>query len=346
MQIKNFIINENESVKNAMKSIDINSKGIVFIVDKKNQLLGSLTDGDIRRWLLKGGELETIVSKICNPKPYFVFEYSKQKAKELINENKLTAVPVLSDNRNIINIIFSDSVIELERKIDLPVVIMAGGKGRRLKPYTDVIPKPLIPIGDLSIVERIMHGFNIFGASDFKMLVNYKKSLIKAYFSDIDVDYNLEFIDEEIPLGTGGGLSKLKGKVKTDFILTNCDILIDANINYLVNKHREDNNFITIVAAVNETIIPYGVIQSDHENGQLSIFEKPKISNLVNTGVYVVNKKVIEDLEDNRKIDFPEIISNYLSKGYKIGVFPISDEDWHDMGQLGKLANMKTTFGV
>ena len=147
------------------------------------------------------------------------------------------------------------------KKHALPVVIMAGGLGTRLYPYTKILPKPLIPVGEMPIVEHIIHRFADVGCSAFTMIVNYKKSMIKSYFNDLQKDYTVDYVDEDTPLGTGGGLSLLKGKVTQTFFLTNCDILIDADFGDIYQYHKEKGNVITMVCAVKHFTIPYGVVE-------------------------------------------------------------------------------------
>ena len=170
--------------------------------------------------------------------------------------------------------------------------------------------------------------------------------MIKAYFNEIEKDYRLYYYDEEIPLGTGGGLSLLKGKIKETFFLTNCDILVRANYKDIYDFHKEKKNIITIVAAFKHLTIPYGVINLNNEGNLLSMVEKPEHSILINTGFYVVEPEVIERLENNKAIDFPEIIKILQKQGEKVGVFPISEKSWLDMGQLEALEEMRKELGV
>lgn len=169
--------------------------------------------------------------------------------------------------------------------------------------------------------------------------------MIKAYFDELDKDYQIEFITEEKILGTGGGISLLKGKIKETFILTNCDILIDDDLTKAYRQHVESGNLITMICSLKNFIIPYGVV-SVGENGMIeSIKEKPNIPFFTNTGCYFVEPKVVEDLKYNEPIDFPEIIKKYMAEGKTVGVYPISEEAWLDMGQRDELEKMKARLG-
>ena len=219
--------------------------------------------------------------------------------------------------------------------------MMAGGKGTRLYPYTKILPKPLIPIGDIPIAEHIINHFREYGCRDFFLIVNHKKNMIKAYFNELDKDYNINYIEEEIPLGTGGGLSLLKGKISSTFILTNCDTLIEEDMAKIVKCHKERQNLITIVCALQNVQIPYGVVNVGNDGRIESMEEKPNLSFLTNTGCYIVEPEVIEKLETGKAIGFPEVVEKYKAKGAKVGVFPISERAWMDMGQMDELEKMK-----
>lgn len=340
MNISEFLIDENISMLEAMDCLDKVAKKILFVL-KDERFVATITDGDIRRWILKKGNLVAKVKDIANYNPRYIYEKDKNTAKNFMEENGIPAVPVLDENRNIISIIFFDDFkVEKEYNFNIPVVIMAGGKGTRLYPYTKILPKPLIPIGEIPIIEHIVNRFYRYGARDFYFIVNHKKNMIKAYFNELNKQYKLNYIDEDIPLGTGGGLSLLKGKITSTFILSNCDILIEEDYESIYKFHKEKNNLITMVCSLKNIKIPYGVIDIN-ESGEIeNIKEKPEIVFFTNTGMYIVEPKVIQDLKENENIGFPDIIDNYRKKGEKIGVFPIGENSWLDMGQFDEMERM------
>ena len=340
MEIKDFLIEETTTILEAMELLDKVAKKILFVI-KDNKLVASVTDGDIRRWILKKGSLEANISNVANYKPRFVYEINKKNTKEYMKKMAIEALPVIDKNHYIISILlWTDEEIRIKPSLNIPVVIMAGGKGTRLYPYTKILPKPLIPIGEIPIVEHIINRFYTYGCKEFYLIVNHKKNMIKAYFNETEKSYSINYADEDTPLGTGGGLSLLKGKINSTFILSNCDILIEEDIKKIYEFHKKEKNLITMVCSLKNIVVPYGVIEID-ENGQIeNMKEKPKFSFLTNTGVYIVEPIVIEELEENISIGFPDIIEKYKQLGEKIGVFPISEGSWMDMGQLDEMEEM------
>lgn len=346
MEVNDYIVDEETTIIQALKQLEKNNKKILFIT-KSNQLCASITDGDIRRWLLSNGDKSDLVSSIGNYNPTYIRIKDKFRAYKLMNEKSITALPVLDDKNKIDSIVFQDdSEVHTESKMEIPVVIMAGGLGTRLYPYTRILPKPLIPIGDTPIIEMIMDRFHIAGADKFHLIVNHKKNMIKAYLNELDKNYKVDFADEDTPLGTGGGLSLLKGKVKSNFVLSNCDILIEEDYNKIIDFHNKNDNFITMVCAYQTIKIAYGVVETE-DNGLLSeMKEKPEFSFLTNTGMYIVDGQVVDDLPEGLNTGFPDIIEKYKAQGKRIGVFPISEESWMDMGQLDELEKMRKRMEI
>ncbi|AFA49245.1 sugar phosphate nucleotidyltransferase [Acetobacterium woodii] len=341
MELNDFLIDESSCLIDAMAQLDRVARKVVFVVvDEK--LVASLTDGDIRRWILKKGNIEALVKNIANYHPKFLNEKDKYKARSFMKIHSIEAVPIINEQHKITGIIFAhEEAVNPKRELDLPVVIMAGGLGTRLYPYTKILPKPLIPIGEIPIVEHIINRFVENGCSDFYLILNHKKNMIKAYFNDLDKEYQVTYIDEDTPLGTGGGLSLLKGKIGSTFILSNCDILIDEDYQKILNFHKKQTNFITMICSVKRVRIPYGVVEIG-ETGEIEeMKEKPELSFFVNTGMYVVDGEVIDAIDNNQVISFPDIIENYRTKGKKIGLFPISENAWLDMGQLDEMEIMR-----
>lgn len=335
-------IEEDKSILDAMKQIDKSGKKTLF-VHKNGILLAAIADGDIRRWILKNGDLQYPVKCVANYQPKYLYERQEGLAMRTMKEYGIDAIPIVDKEHMIKKVIFAQNAVQEYTPFDktIPIVIMAGGLGTRLSPYTKVLPKPLIPIGDYPIVEHIINRFCTYGCQQFYMIVNYKRNMIKAYFDEFDKEYQLEFITEEKILGTGGGISLLKGKINETFILTNCDILINDDMNKAYKQHIQSKNLITMVCSLKNFTIPYGVVNVG-ENGTIaSMQEKPNISFLTNTGCYFVEPQVIEDLEYNKAIDFPDIIEQYRKNGKSIGIYPISENAWLDMGQVDELERMK-----
>lgn len=332
MDFESFTINYNKTISDALTKIDKNGKRIVIVSDDKNKVYGVLSDGDIRRFLLKNGKKTDLIKKVCRTN--YKFSHDIPSAKALLNE--FSCVPILDNNKTLRMLLFSDNT-RIVRKTNLPIVIQAGGLGTRLYPYTKILPKPLIPVGDKPIIENIIDQFVEFGCNEFYVIVNYKKEMIKAYFAETKKDYNITFIDENEPLGTGGGLSLLKGIIKKTFILTNCDIMISGDFTEMVDYHKHQQNNITMVTCNIKVQIPYGVVNINEQKKITSFQEKPTLEYLINTGLYVVEPIIIEQLEEKKKIGFPDICKEYKDKDNSLGVYIISEKEWLDMGELDKL---------
>ena len=335
-------IEEDKTILDAMQQIDKNAKKILFI-RKQGKLLASLTDGDIRRWILKRGALDTSVKNVANYKPIYLYEQEASFAIQKMKEYGIDAIPLVDEKHIIKDIIFLNKFEQETKQFDrnVPVVIMAGGLGTRLSPYTNILPKPLIPIGDYPIVEHIIHQFYTYGCRQFYMIVNYKRNMIKAYFDELEKDYSLEFIVEEKVLGTGGGISLLKGMLKETFILTNCDILINDDLTKAYKQHMQTGYPITMICSLKNFTIPYGVVNVKEDGSVDFMQEKPKMSFFTNTGCYFVEPEVVENLVYNEPRDFPTIIEQYIKEGKRVGVYPISEDAWLDMGQINELERMK-----
>lgn len=341
MEVKDFLIDEENTMIEAMHQLDTVAKKVLFVIrDKK--FIAAITDGDIRRWILKKGNLDAKVKEIANYNPQFLYLEEKVSAKEYMKKHAIEAIPIVDENMNIVSIAsWNDEEFETKVNLNIPVVIMAGGLGTRLYPYTKILPKPLIPIGEIPIAEHIINRFHKFGCNTFYLIVNHKKNMIKAYFNDIEKDYSVYYAEEDKPLGTGGGLFLLKEKINTTFILSNCDILIEEDYEKIYQFHKEEKNLITMICSLKNIKIPYGVIDIG-ENGEIdNMREKPVISFFTNTGVYIVEPEVISGLKEEEVIGFPDIIEQYKNAGKKIGIYPIGEKVWMDMGQLDGMEEMR-----
>ena len=347
MDLKDLTILESETIKVAMEKMDANAKQIIYVVNDNSQLVGVLTDGDTRRWILKeNADIQKPVHLAMNKKPIFVSSSEKNQAKKIIDDHKVNSVPVVDKDSKITTIVFETDELVTNKVTDIPVVIMAGGKGTRLYPYTKILPKPLIPIGDTPIMERIMNKFVEYGMNDFLISINYKKNMIKSYFGDTDHTYNVSFVEEDKPLGTGGSLHLMKDDLKEQFFVSNCDILIDADYSDVVDFHNKNNLDITMVASLKNDQIPYGVLQLDEEGLLESSEEKPEFSYLVNTGMYLLENSILDYIPENKAIDLPTAIMAAKEAGKRVGVYPVSENSWLDMGQIKEMEHMIEKLGV
>lgn len=349
MNIEKLFVKHNESIINTIKIIDDNGKRMAIVVENR-KLLGIITDGDIRRYILRSGDLNKEVSNIMNINPITIYKGQTKKAKGLFKKKHLAALPVIDKYDDIVDVLFWEDIFtedrKIEEKIDIPVVIMAGGKGTRLYPYTKILPKPLVPIGDTPIIERIMNRFHGKGCKNFYVTVNYKKNMIKAYFNELNPEYNIEYIEEHKPLGTCGSLYLLKDMIKGTFIVSNCDILIDGDYGDMLSYHKGNKNAITIITSIKNHVIPYGVIELDDFERVNRLTEKPQYNMLVNTGMYIIEPEVLLDVPEDTFFHITELIEQYIKKGKKIGTYPISEKSWLDMGQFSEMEKMIQGLGI
>ena len=340
--INKFIAKDNLTVSEALRQIDRNTCGILFLVNDAGKLVGCVTDGDVRRYLLAGGKISGAVMDAANRNPRVAKDIDE--AKRLFHKKNFIIIPVVNDEGTVVDLYNGEDGNQNQKvrnPLNIPVVINAGGKGTRLDPFTRVLPKPLIPVGELPIIELIMREYQTYKCDDFHIIVNYKKELMKAYFVDNENHYNITWYDEEKPLGTGGGLSLLRGKFESTFFFANCDALLTANYERMLEFHKENCNVITMICAYKNIAIPYGIVEMG-VNGKIEgMREKPVMSFLTNTGIYIVEPEVIDDIEDGVPIGFPDIVERERQDGKRVAVFPVSENDWMDMGQLSELEKMR-----
>ena len=335
-KLEDFLIKGNEKIKTAIQKINGNGLGIVVVLDENEKVVGVVNDGDIRRSLVPGMNTNDSIDTIMNKN----FKYANNicDAKKLAKEFRLRLVPVLDDEGKL-KIIVNQNFIKAAKPLNCPVVIQAGGLGTRLYPYTKVLPKPLIPVGDYPIIELIMRRFVEFGCTEFFIIVNHKKEMIKSYFSEIENKYKITFVDETTPLGTAGGLSLMKGMIDKPFILANCDTFLDCDFSECYERHLKSGDEVTMISANINFKIPYGIITVDENNEILELKEKPQLDVLTNVGVYVLNPSIIEEMEENTKIHMTDVCEKHM-KDKKCGTFTIQENEWNDMGEIDKLNKM------
>ncbi len=349
MTLDDYIVSEENTILETLDLINRNTSKTAFVC-RGRKLIGVISDGDIRRAILKGVSTDAKIKGIVNYSPIYLPINRKREADILIKSKQINAVPIIDEEGNIVDVeVLLKGVVGNKAKLNIPVVIMAGGKGTRLKPYTNILPKPLIPVGEKTITEHIMDHFREYGCNLFFMIVNYKKEFIKAYFSggkEQEIDVVPRFIDEKEFLGTGGGISLLEGHVESTFFLTNCDIIIDADYEDILKKHREKGNIVTMVCAKKAVTIPYGTIETDALGQIKAIKEKPVYEMVINTGFYLIEPDFLAMVPKGTKVDITDIIEKCVSEGYKVGTYIIDESNWMDMGQLEELARMKERMGL
>ena len=349
---ENFIINYRETIREAFKKQDLNNEKFVAVVDDNDKVIGVVTDGDFRRAVWLEISLEDEVNNITNKDFIYVSTDSNRNTIQNIFLNtEVQQIPVIT-NGKLINIIFrkdfqETGAVNSQTKLNIPVVIMAGGVGARLDPFTRILPKPLIPIGDKPVIELIIDKFVEYGCRTFYISLNHKSKMIKAFFEDIVKDYEIFYIEENQPLGTAGALQHLHRKIEGPFIVSNCDIIIEDDYSKIYEFHKSNENALTLVGSMQHHIIPYGICKIKN-GGELSeLKEKPEYDFLVNTGMYFFDSRSLKYIPSNKRFDLTELIAVLKNEGQKVGVYPISEKAWIDIGQweeYGKALNKLKLF--
>jgi len=339
--MKNLLIKPNTNIKNALKQLSKTGEKCLVVVDKKNKLLGTLSDGDVRKAILKGKFHKDKINEFYQKNPTFLRKenYSLGQAKSILIRKRIDIIPITEVSKRVVDVLTFKNVFKKSKSgfrsgaFPKTVVIMAGGKGTRLEPFTSVLPKPLVPINEKPVIEHIIEKFISNNVVNFFITLNYKSRILRAFFQELRPNYKLSFIEEPKPLGTAGGLSLLAGKIKKPFLLTNCDTIININFDNLMSFHISNRNDITLVASSKEYVIPYGTCKLNKKGQFQNIIEKPKLDFFVSIGLYVISPNLIKLIPKNRAFDIPDLIKLAKRKKKKVGVYPIDDESWIDVGQ-------------
>lgn len=345
LKIQDKIIGINDTIISALKKMDGHRTKLVFVFDDV-KFVSILTIGDIQRAIIRHSSLTDAVSSILDmDKIYASDKQSLEEIKQMMMKELIDCMPILNDEGEIVDVlfwhdVFSDTVVQNREKINLPVVIMAGGKGTRLKPITNVIPKPLVPIGDKTILETILDQFEEIGCTKFYMSVNYKADIMKYYLSQLDHKYDIEFFQEDTPLGTIGSVSFLKGRITTPFFVSNCDSINEQDYRDVWDYHVSNHNDMTIVTMVKSFKIPYGVIETGKDGLMVALHEKPEQTYMVNTGVYILNPECIEEIPEGEFFHITHLMEKVRARGGRVGCFPVSERAWRDMGEWPEYLRM------
>lgn len=335
---KNLIVSKEDSILKVLKKMDSSNHKLLLVLDE-DIFISVISIGDIQRAIIKNIDLNTPILKILRKEVRYASENDNLNyVKKIMKERRNELMPVISNSNKLIDVIFWEDlfkesfVIKKDSCKNIPVVIMAGGVGSRLKPLTNVLPKPLIPIGDKTILEEIISRFEDNGCTEFHISVNYKAEMIKYYLGNKIFNSSINYFEEPKPLGTGGSLSLLKDKINDTFFVSNCDILINQDYSEILNYHQSNKNEITIIAALKHFPIAYGIINTG-ENGRLiSLEEKPELTFKINSGMYVLQPNVLNEIPENKFYHITELIEKVKTRGGKIGVFPVSENSWIDIG--------------
>lgn len=337
-RVKSISIEKTEPIIRAMKQMDEVHVKLLLVLDN-GHFCSLLSIGDIQRAIISNKPLETPIEDILRSTVKVAHaSESKESIVAYMKERRNDFMPIIDDEKNVIDVVFWGDISSLhttriKHPFKLPVVIMAGGQGTRLRPLTNVLPKPLIPIGEQTMVEDIMDRFLECGCEKFYMSVNYKADFIKQYLENhSSKQYDISFFQEDKPLGTAGSLHLLKNQIKDTFFVSNCDIIIDDDYSEILDYHRKNNNEITVVAALKDYSIPYGTLETC-DGGQLTgLTEKPNLTFKINTGMYILEPHLIKEIPSGRLYHITYLIEKLIKEERKVGVFPISEGSWTDIG--------------
>jgi len=338
MRIEQISISKNATIISALRKMDAEKVKLLLVMNN-DKFYSLLSIGDIQRAIIANVSLDSPIEGILREsvrvaKPTDDKEAIKARMKERRND----FMPIVDDENNLVDIIFWEDIssyreARVKTPFTLPVVIMAGGQGSRLRPLTNVLPKPLIPIGEQTMMEDIMDKFVDCGCHDFYVSVNYKADTIRRYFDNLGKpQYHVEYFQEDKPLGTAGSLHLLKDKINSTFFVSNCDIIIDEDYSEILDFHRSNGNEITVVAALKNYSIPYGTLETGEGGQLLSLHEKPELTYKINTGMYILEPHLISEIPSDRLYHITFLIEKLISEHRKVGVFPINEGSWTDIG--------------
>lgn len=331
--IQNIKLGINSTIKEALQIIDNGSMQIALVVDNSDKLIGTLTDGDIRRGLLKGLNLNSFIESIIFKTPTIAkISNTKEEILKLALSKKLHQIPIVDDSGKILGIQEIEELIRPKEKTN-KVILMVGGLGTRLRPLTDNTPKPMLKVGNKPILQTIVEKFAEYGYTNIVMCVNYKSNVIQDYFGDgKEFGVNIEYILEEHRMGTAGALSLLNEKPKEPFFVMNGDLLTNVNFEHLHNYHLSNNSMATMCVREYDFQVPYGVVNIKNSK-ILSIEEKPVQKFFVSAGIYMLSTNVLEYIPKNEFYDMPTLFEKIINENKNAISFPLR-EYWLDIGRI------------
>ena len=331
---KDCFINANENIESAVETIHKAGLRIGLVVDQEEKLLGTVTDGDIRRALLSHKDMSLSVVEIMNSNPITTSpDHDRLKVIKLMKSKDILHVPLVDSHGVVLGLRAINDLIETPIRKN-PVMIMAGGFGKRLLPLTNDTPKPMLKVGSKPILESIINRFKGFGFIDFYISLHYKGEVIKDYFGDgKDLGVSIKYLLEKEPLGTAGALTLLPDDLPDlPLILMNGDLMTEVNFVSLLESHNESKSEATICVAEYDFQVPYGVLEVSNTKVK-NIIEKPIHRFFVNAGIYVINKSLFTNLESGKYCDMPDLLSSRIGDIEGINTFPLFEE-WLDIGRI------------
>lgn len=351
-EIRQVCINSKASLLVALKQMDAAKHKLLIVMDG-DRYVSLLSIGDIQRAIIKGVDMDCKVKDVLRKKTNVASVHDDMDSvKQYVKEHKTEFMPIIDDENHIVDVVFWDDLFHTRvgrrtEDFNLPVIIMAGGQGTRLRPLTNVLPKPLIPIGEQTMMEDIMDRFVECGCHDFYVSVNYKAEIIKRYLDNLSKpQYNIYYFQETKPLGTAGSLHLLKDRIKDTFFVSNCDIIIDEDYGEILNYHRNNHNEITVVAAIKNMAIPYGTLETKEEGLLSDIKEKPEYTFKINTGMYILESHLINEIPEDEFYHITFLIEKLMREGRRVGVYPINEGSWTDVGNWDEYLKYVRNYSI
>lgn len=347
MNISKISIEPNSKIIQAIKALKVTGRKLLLVINKNKKFIGTITDGDIREIILKKIRTSESIEKFYNKKPKFLEKknFSYRQAKNIMMKHKIDALPILEFGK-VVKVIFWKDVIEnIGSLSNVDCVIFAGGEGKRLKPFTIVLPKPLIPFNDKTFLDQIIENFNFYKISNFNLILHYKSNIIKSYLKDSKSKNNYKFVTEKKPLGTIGGLSLInEKKISNNFFVTNCDIILKTDIQKIYHSHLINDNDLTLILIKQKEKLAYGSCKITKNGILKSIEEKPETTHLINSGVYLFKKSILKIIPKNKKLNFNQFANTALKKKYRVGTYTLEEKSWIDIGNWLSYKNSLDKF--
>ncbi len=331
------------SIRDTIQTIDTSALQIALVTDEQNLLLGTVTDGDIRRAILNNIQLDAPVYHIMHQSPVTITEdINRQSVLQLMRQTGKSRIPVINDKKQVVDLVVLESLVQPEKK-ENTVVLMAGGLGTRLRPLTENCPKPLLKVGEKPVLQTIIENFRDQGFSNFYLSVNYKADMIKNFFKDgSHLNVSIGYLHEYERLGTAGALTLLPHTPNTPLIVMNGDLLTKVDYQRLLNFHTEHHAQATMCVREYDFQVPYGVVKIDGQR-IVDIQEKPINRFFVNAGVYVLQPEVLSLIPQKEFFDMPTLFQQLIAQQQECSVFPIR-EYWIDIGQMADLERANNEF--
>lgn len=337
-RVKQICIDCNATVLAALKQMDETRRKLLIVTDCE-KYRSVLSIGDIQRAIIRGESMDEPLVKILRPTTKVArASQDRLEVEQYVKEHKNEFMPIVDEENNIVDVVYWEELFKTEihhrtEDFNLPVVIMAGGQGTRLRPLTNVLPKPLIPIGEQTMMEDIMDRFVECGCKEFFVSVNYMADFIRHYFSNFSKhDYHIDYFQEDKPLGTAGSLHLLNGKINDTFFVSNCDSILDEDYGEILRYHRENKNEITVVSVMKSIYIPYGTLQTGEGGRLASLQEKPELTFQINTGMYILEPHLLKEIPSDRVYHITYLIDKLVKEGRRVGVYPVNEGSWTDIG--------------